>query len=88
MGLANRIVEPGLARTAAQQLGVEIARFPQMCMRNDRRSVLEQWGLDFDTALRHEFGLGMQTVASGETQSGANSFTAGAGRHGSFGEPA
>ena len=45
---------------------------------------MEQWGLDETAALAREFEIGMNTVASGETFSGAGRFSAGEGRHGRF----
>lgn len=84
MGLINRIVPPGEALSGAVALAEEIARFPQACMRTDRRSVYEQWDLDFRSALKNEFSLGMDAVASGETLSGARRFAQGGGRHGDF----
>ena len=84
MGLANRVVEPGGALTAAVELGKEIGRFPQGCLRSDRRSSYDQWALDLDAALRHETELGLETINSGETLEGAMRFASGAGRHGSF----
>ncbi len=36
MGLVNRVVPEGEARKAAEALALEIARFPQVCMRSDR----------------------------------------------------
>src|SRR4029453_1060805 len=38
VGLANRVVPDGQARPAAEALAADIARFPQACMRADRRS--------------------------------------------------
>jgi enoyl-CoA hydratase len=86
MGLANRVVPSGHALDAAMELAREIAAHPQLCMRSDRRSALEQWGLSEDRAMRNELRLGLQTIESGETVSGAKRFRDGAGRHGSFGE--
>ena len=57
-------------------------RFPQTCLRNDRRSLLWQWGLDEEDALAAEARLGRQTIASGETADGRGRFAPGAGRHG------
>jgi enoyl-CoA hydratase len=82
MGLANRVVESGAALDGAVALAHELARLPQVCMRNDRRSSYEQWGLSLDDALRNEFEHGSATIASGETLEGAGRFAAGAGRHG------
>src|SRR6202000_3263404 len=47
MGLANRVVPKGEARKAAQELALEISRFPQTCMKGDRSSVYEQWDRDY-----------------------------------------
>ena len=85
-GLANRLVAPGEALAAACALAREVAEFPQVCLRGDRRSAYEQWGLDEPGALANEFRLGMQTLASGETVSGAGRFSNGVGRHGVFGD--
>src|SRR5579863_4800377 len=43
IGLANRIVEKGRALDAAIELAMQIAAFPQQCMRGDRMSAYEQW---------------------------------------------
>ncbi|MGH2695072.1 MAG: crotonase/enoyl-CoA hydratase family protein [Actinomycetota bacterium] len=83
-GLANRLAEPGGALDAATELARDIAHFPQMCMRTDRASVIQQWDLSFSDALAWEFEGGMQAVASGETQTGAARFASGEGRHGDF----
>jgi enoyl-CoA hydratase len=83
-GLVNRTCEPGSALDTALSLARDIAAFPQACMRSDRRSLLEQWDLEFPSALANEFRLGMEAVASGETSEGAGRFTSGEGRHGAF----
>src|SRR5438876_3987839 len=46
IGLANRVVPAGQALAAAQELAVQLAAFPQVCLRSDRASVLDQEGLD------------------------------------------
>ncbi len=84
MGLANRICGPGEARAAAEALAQDIARYPQICLRNDRRSVYEQWDLPLPTALAHEFRFGLNTLSSGETLEGAARFASGKGRGGRF----
>lgn len=83
IGLVNRVVEPGEALAAAIRLAEELARLPQTCMRNDRRSAIEQWELGWQAAMVNELRLGMVTIASGETEAGAKRFASGAGRHGS-----
>ena len=84
MGLANRVVPTGTSVEAAVELAEQIAAFPQMCMRNDRRSAYEQWDLDFDDAMADEGVLGGQTLRSGETREGAKRFSSGRGRGGRF----
>jgi enoyl-CoA hydratase len=84
MGIANRLVEPGQALSAAKELALQIAGFPQRCMRSDRLSALEQWDLEFEDAIANETKRGREVIASGETREGAARFAAGAGRHGSF----
>ena len=84
MGLATRVVPSGQALAAATALAEQIATFPQTCMRHDRLSVLEQWGLDEEAAMRNELTHGLATLASGETLAGAERFSKGEGRHGKF----
>lgn len=86
IGLANRVVPKGEALTAAIALAEELARFPQTCMRNDRLSVVQQWGMSHDAALRNETRIGFEIIKSGETLDGASRFSGGEGRHGAFGE--
>ena len=82
MGLANRLTEPGGALAGAVELAHELSALPAVCMRSDRRSSYEQWGLELDAALGVEFELGRVTLASGEARAGAARFAAGSGRHG------
>jgi enoyl-CoA hydratase len=84
MGLANRVVERGRARTEAEALALRIAAFPQRCLRSDRRSAYEQFDRPLAEALRNEFRLGLAAIESGETLEGAGRFAGGAGRHGEF----
>ncbi|MET9699335.1 crotonase/enoyl-CoA hydratase family protein [Streptomyces sp. NPDC006529] len=85
IGLVNRLVPAGRSREAAESLAREIAAFPQLCLRHDRLSVLEQHGLPEPEALAGEFRHGLVPLTTGETLAGAARFTGGAGRHGSFG---
>ncbi|MBD2859574.1 crotonase/enoyl-CoA hydratase family protein [Spongiibacter sp. KMU-158] len=82
IGLANRLVESGQALRTAQELALQLSKLPQTCMRNDRLSAYQQWGMDEAEAIQEEFRLGLETLASGETLDGASRFTQGAGRHG------
>ncbi len=86
MGLANRVVATGTSLEESVKLAEQIARFPQACMRNDRRSACEQWGMDFDAAMANESLCGRRTLESGETVAGAQRFSGGKGRGGSFGD--
>ena len=82
MGLANRVVPPGQARAAAEQLAAEIARFPQACVRSDRASVYAALGTPLPDGLAGEFGFGQQVL--GDAVSGAARFASGEGRGGAF----
>ncbi|MDP2825530.1 MAG: crotonase/enoyl-CoA hydratase family protein [Sulfuritalea sp.] len=82
MGLANRVVADGAARAAAEALAAQIAAFPQTCLRHDRLSSYEQWGLPLGEALRNECRHGRISLDSGDAHSGADRFRKGAGRHG------
>jgi enoyl-CoA hydratase len=82
MGLVNRVVPKGASRAVAEALAEEIAVFPQGCLRADRRSACEQWGLTEGEALRSEYARGFGVLESGESAAGAARFAGGAGRGG------
>jgi enoyl-CoA hydratase len=82
MGLVNRVVPEGDSRQAAEELANELARFPKTCMREDRLSLLEQWGQHEAAAMSGELEHGLRSLA--EVQAGLERFRSGAGRHGSF----
>ncbi|HET9718521.1 MAG TPA: enoyl-CoA hydratase-related protein, partial [Solirubrobacteraceae bacterium] len=81
IGLVNRVVPDGSCRAAAEALAHELARFPQLCLREDRLSLLEQGRSEAD-ALAAEFEHGLRSLE--DVQAGLQRFRAGAGRHGSF----
>lgn len=81
MGLVNRVVPVGDSRAAAEELAAELAGLPQLCLRSDRMSLLEQEGLDEESALRNEFAHGVGSVSRGGMDDVAR-FVAGEGRHG------
>ncbi len=83
IGLVDRVVAPGSARSRAETLAAEIAMLPQTCLRNDRLSALDQEGLSEADAMRAELGHGLRSLADGAVD-GAARFASGAGRHGSF----
>jgi enoyl-CoA hydratase len=82
MGLVNRVVPKGQARVAAEALARELARFPQGCLRSDRRSAYEQASMPFEEALMNELRHGRGALA--EAFEGASDFAAGKGRHGAL----
>lgn len=84
MGLANRVVETGQALAAAKELARQLTLFPQRCLRSDRLSAYQQWGLPLEAAIKNEYRHGIETIRSGETREGAARFAAGEGRHGRF----
>lgn len=84
IGLANRVVPKGEALNAALELARQLSAFPQLCMRNDRLSALEQWSLDWDEATAYEVKVGMETLRTGSAVEGATRFASGQGRSGAF----
>lgn len=83
IGLVNRLVEPGTSLEEALALAQQLAELPQGALRADRRSLLGQWSLSAEDAMRAEFRGGIDVIASGEAREGARRFADGAGRHGS-----
>jgi enoyl-CoA hydratase len=83
-GLANRLVAQGQALSEAIALAQQLTRFPQTCLRSDRRSSYEQWGLDVAEALVNEAERGLPALQA-EARSGAARFAEGKGRGGNFG---
>ena len=81
MGLVTRVVPRGEARRAAEEMALQLARFPQGALRADRLSAYEQWDMDLTTALANEMAHGVPALQEGV--SGAARF---AGRRGGGGE--
>jgi enoyl-CoA hydratase len=84
IGLVDRLVPAGEARSAAERLAADIAAFPGRCMRNDRLSALAQEGLPEAEAMAVELRYGLESLRSEEVLGGIDRFVAGAGRHGGF----
>jgi enoyl-CoA hydratase len=82
IGLVDRLVDAGKALPEAQKLAAAIAGFPQATLRADRRSVLNQWSLSLEEAMRAEHRGGAEAIESGEAREGARRFAGGEGRHG------
>lgn len=77
MGLANRVVPTGTSRAAAEELAAQLARFPQVTLRGDRRSALEQEGRPVAEAMARELEIGRESLA--QAVAGAARFAAGRG---------
>jgi enoyl-CoA hydratase len=82
MGLVSRIVRHGEAREEAERLALQIAAFPQACMRSDRASAIESMSLGLGDAMANEFARGVATLADPGIVEGVSRFRGGAGRHG------
>jgi enoyl-CoA hydratase len=83
-GLANYIVEDGQSKQEAEKIAGEIAKFPKVCMRNDRLSAYYQFGLSTKEGMNKEFEYGEKTLKSGEYLEGSKAFIEGTGKHGKF----
>lgn len=82
IGLCEYVVADGAARQKAEELAHDIARFPQSCVRADRRSAIRQHGLSIYDAMAQEWQNGKPELREGIT--GAERFQQGQGRHGDF----
>ena len=78
IGLVNRVSEPGGALVLARELAAELAALPQTCLREDRLSVLEQWGHDEQAALAVE--LAARAGLTGRRRAGRRSSVRRGGR--------
>mgnify|MGYP001161191745 FL=1 len=83
LGLCEYVVEEGGAREKAEELAHEIARFPQTCVRADRRSAINQRNLNIRDALINEWYNGRAALIE-DGVDGASRFAGGLGRHGDF----
>ncbi len=83
IGLCERLAPDGTSREVAEELAREIARFPQDCMRADRRSCFLQEGLPEAEAMRAEWWNSIDMVERSGA-AGAQRFAEGKGRGGDF----
>jgi enoyl-CoA hydratase len=83
IGACENVVPERQSRQYAEAMAHEIARFPQACVRADRRSAYMQQGLGLREAMRKEWYNGIPAFVA-EGASGAGRFTSGKGRHGDF----
>ena len=84
VGLANRVVEEGKSLEEALKLAHQIAEFPQLCLRTDRKSALRSSAADqFKSILSLEVREGLKVIQE-ESILGAQRFAKGEGRQGKF----
>src|SRR6266496_197345 len=83
IGLCEYLTPKGGAREKAEELAHEIARFPQVCVRADRRSAIRSHGLSVREALIQEWYNGREALIA-DGVAGASRFKDGLGRHGDF----
>jgi len=84
LGLCEKLVPKGESRAAAEALAREIARFPQGCVRADRKSVYMQRGLTERDALMREWYNAISALKSDGIEGAARFAEEGKGRHGDF----
>jgi enoyl-CoA hydratase len=83
IGLCEYLTPTGGAREKAEELARAIARFPQVCVRADRRSVIKSHGLSVREGLIQEWYNGREALIA-DGVAGADRFKSGLGRHGDF----
>jgi enoyl-CoA hydratase len=83
IGLCEYLTPKGGARAKAEEIARQIADFPQVCVRADRRSAIKSHGLGVRDALVQEWYNGRQALIA-DGVAGAGRFRDGLGRHGDF----
>src|SRR6266571_6755884 len=86
IGLVNEVVPVGQSLKRAVELAQILAKFPQVCMRNDRQAIYAGLGKELPEGLQIEARFGIETTKSGEPQAGSQEFKRGRGRKGEFHE--
>lgn len=84
-GLANRVVTSGTAFGQSMNLAKEIVKFPQECLRSDRKSAqyAAYSATSLEDALIYETDSSAKVLTT-EAIVGAKKFAAGLGKHGKF----
>lgn len=83
IGLCEYLVPNGKVREKAEALAQDIAAFPPVCVRGDRRSAIRSAGLPVRDALIQEWYNGREALVKDGVE-GAARFKDGLGRHGDF----
>src|SRR2546430_17316007 len=80
IGLCEYLTAKGGSRAKAEELAQEIARFPQTCVRADRRSAIKSHGLSTREALIQEWYNGREALIK-DGVAGAGRLHGRPGRH-------
>jgi enoyl-CoA hydratase len=83
IGLCEYLVPNGEVRAKAEELAQDIACFPPVCVRADRRSAIRSQGLSVRDGLIQEWYNGREALVK-DGAAGAARFKNGLGRHGDF----
>ncbi len=83
LGLCEYFVDNDKSRQKAEELAHQIAKFPQICVQADRKSIYAQEGLSMIDALQQEWFNGKKALLE-EVLNGTKNFKKGFGRHGYF----
>jgi hypothetical protein len=79
IGLCEYLTPKGGARAKAEAVAQEIARFPQVCVRADRRSAIKSHGLSVREGLIQEWYNGREALIEDGVQAQPASAAASAG---------
>lgn len=83
IGACEDVVPNGESRAAAEAMAQDVARFPPVCVRADRRSAIMQHGKTVREAMKFEWRNG-QAPMHEEAVHGGGRFARGLGRHGDY----
>jgi len=83
IGLCEYLVANGEVRAKAEDIAQDIARYPPVCVRVDRRSTIKSQGLPIRDAMTQEWYNGREALST-DGVAGATRFKNGLGRHGDF----
>ncbi|MCU0974594.1 MAG: enoyl-CoA hydratase, partial [Burkholderiales bacterium] len=83
IGLCEYLVVNGEVRAKAEALAQDIAAFPPVCVRADRRSAIRSAGMPVRDAMIQEWYNGREALVR-DGVAGASRFKDGLGRHGDF----
>jgi len=82
IGLINRLTNRERVLEQSIILAKELCQLPQICMRNDRLSLINNCYKNYQEIVKNEFNYGISSLKSNEAIIGSNLFSKGKGRHG------